>query len=77
MQIAAGQFKAQCLKLMDQVQQTHEEVIITKHGKPIAKLVPVPEAASSSIIGFMRDSVQVIGDIVAPVDEVWDAMTDE
>ena len=38
MEIAAGQFKAQCLQLMDQVKLTHEEIIITKHGRPVAKL---------------------------------------
>jgi prevent-host-death family protein len=73
-QVAAGQFKAQCLKLMDQVQQTREEVVITKHGKPVAKLVPINETtASQSIVGFMKGSVQVVGDIVSPVDEVWEA----
>ena len=39
MKIAAGQFKAKCLKLMDNVYKNNEEVIITKYGKPIAKLV--------------------------------------
>lgn len=74
MQVGAGQFKAQCLKLMDQVQQTHEEIIITKHGKPVAKLVPVQEAQADSIIGFMKGSVQVTGDIVAPLDEEWEVL---
>ena len=73
-QVAAGQFKTQCLKLMDQVQQTREEVVITKHGKPVAKLVPIEETqVSQSIVGFMKGSVQVVGDIVSPVDEVWEA----
>ncbi len=39
--IPAGEFKAKCLKLMDEVQQTGQEVIITKRGKPVARLVPV------------------------------------
>lgn len=51
MKIAAGQFKAQCLKLMDKVQQTREEIIITKHGQPVARLVPVEIEPSDSIIG--------------------------
>ena len=71
MEIGAAHFKSQCLKLMDQVQQTREEVIITKHGKPVAKLVPVEES-SHSIVGFMQGSVRVVGDIVAPVDEIWE-----
>lgn len=73
-QVAAGQFKAQCLKLMDQVQQTKEEIVITKHGKPVAKLVPIEETTTSqSIMGFMKGSVQVVGDIISAVDEDWEA----
>ena len=73
MQIAAGQFKAQCLHLMDQVQQTHEEVVITKHGKPVAKLVPVETVERSPILGYLKGSVQITGDIVSPIDEDWEA----
>ncbi len=73
MQIAAGQFKAQCLQLMDQVQQTHEEIVITKHGRPVAKLVPVEAAAEQSLLGHLQGSVQVVGDIVSPLDESWEA----
>ncbi len=73
MEIAAGQFKAQCLKLMDQVQQTKEEVVITKHGRPVARLVPIESDPKDSIIGWMEGSVVITGDIVAPLDEVWEA----
>jgi prevent-host-death family protein len=73
MQIAAGQFKAQCLQLMDQVQQTHEEIVITKHGRPVAKLVPVEAATERSLLGYLQGSVQVVGDIVSPLGESWEA----
>ncbi|MFC1526587.1 type II toxin-antitoxin system Phd/YefM family antitoxin [Candidatus Latescibacterota bacterium] len=73
MQIPAGRFKAICLKLMDQVQQTGEEVLITKHGKPVARLVPVDETAAQPLYGYLRDAVQIHGDIVAPLDENWEA----
>ena len=43
MKISGGQFKAQCLKLMDEVKTCHEEVVITKRGKPVARLVPYEE----------------------------------
>jgi prevent-host-death family protein len=39
-QIAAGEFKAQCLAIMDQVSGSGEPVVVTKHGKPVVKLVP-------------------------------------
>lgn len=72
MEIAAGQFKAQCLQLMDRVKNTHEEIVITKHGRPVAKLVPMDERHSSSFIGYMKGSVVVSGDIIAPVDADWE-----
>jgi prevent-host-death family protein len=71
MEIAAGKFKAQCLQLIDRVKQTHEEIVITKYDRPVAKLVPVKEQHSSSFIGYMKGSVVVSGDIIAPVDEDW------
>ena len=73
MKIAAGQFKSKCLQLMDQVQQTQEEIVITKHGKPVAKLVPILEEQTDTIVGYLPGSVQVIGDIVSPIDEEWEA----
>jgi prevent-host-death family protein len=72
MEIAAGQFKAKCLQLMDQVKQTHEEIVITKHGQPVAKLVPVDETTSSAFIGYMKGSVVVTGNIIEPVNEDWE-----
>lgn len=75
MLIAAGQFKAHCLKIMDRVHKTHEEVIITKHGRPVAKLVPVEEAPPKPLFGYLRGSVVVKGDITQPIGEVWNAET--
>jgi prevent-host-death family protein len=74
MQVAAGQFKAQCLKLVDQVQQTKEEIIITKQGKPVARLVPIEAALQQeSIIGWMKGSVAINGDIVSSPSAIWEA----
>ncbi len=71
MKISAGQFKAQCLKLMDEVNTRHEEVVITKRGKPVARLVPYEET-SVPIHGFMKNTVTIIGDVVSPTGEKWD-----
>lgn len=73
MQISAAEFKAKCLKLMDRVNSYHEEVVITKYGKPIAKLVPFSKKETKSIFGYMKDSVKTIGDITLPLNEKWDA----
>lgn len=69
----AGKFKAQCLQLMDEVHNKHISITITKHGKPIAKLVPIEEAAIDTF-GCLRGTVAIEGDIVAPIDVEWDAM---
>jgi len=64
--ISAGAFKAQCLKLMDQVHAQRTEVVITKRGKPVARLVPV-ETTRASIFGCMAGTIVVHGDLIAPV----------
>jgi prevent-host-death family protein len=68
----AGEFKARCLKLMDQVQATGRPIVITKRGKPVAKLVPAEEAAAS-LFGRMRGEITIHGDIVGPTGEEWNA----
>ena len=72
MEIAAGLFKAKCLALMDEVEQNRQEIIITKHGKPVAKLVPA-KSRPAELFGRMQDSAKIIGDVIKPVDEKWDA----
>jgi len=61
----AGKFKAQCLAVMDEVQKKRQAVVITKRGKPVAKLVPV-DLADDEIIGSWRGKLKVVGDIVSP-----------
>lgn len=70
--IAAGEFKAKCLQLMDQVNETHVSIIITKHGVPIAKLVPIEEE-KVSLFGLQKGSVVINDDIITPIGENWDA----
>jgi len=62
----AGVFKASCLAVMDEVQAKCETVIITKHGKPVAKLVPV-NAERDEIFGFMKGKIAITGDVVRPI----------
>ena len=73
MQISAGEFKAKCLKLMDEVKERHAEVIITKFGKPVAKLVPVEEAFSRSAFGYLKGTVISQKNLVVPTGESWEA----
>jgi prevent-host-death family protein len=69
----AGEFKAKCLSVMDKVCATGETVVITKRGKPVAKLVPV-KSDVDDIFGFMKDQFTIVGDIESPAIplEEWD-----
>jgi len=73
MEITAGEFKARCLKLMDEVRDTGREIVITKRGTPVARLVPVVGGTESDVFGCMRGTVEIIGDIVAPMEDEWEA----
>jgi prevent-host-death family protein len=66
--VAATEFKANCLRLMDEVAQQRRPIIITKRGKPVAKLVPVEEEAID-LFGRMAGSIKICGDIISPIDE--------
>ena len=70
--IGATEFKARCLELMDLVAATGNPVVITKRGKPVAKLVPVQERPRS-IVGALKGHARIRGDIVSPVEVRWDA----
>lgn len=61
----AGKFKAQCLAVMDEVQKKRQAVVITKRGKPVAKLVPV-DLTDDEIIGSWRGKLKIVGNIVSP-----------
>jgi prevent-host-death family protein len=65
-QIAAGLFKARCLSIMDRVQKTGEPVLITKRGKPVARLLPAT-SEHEDVFGYMAGKVKIVGDIVGPI----------
>ncbi|MGB9203984.1 MAG: type II toxin-antitoxin system Phd/YefM family antitoxin [Terriglobales bacterium] len=65
--IAAGEFKARCLTLMEDVRSTREPLVITKRGKPVAKLVPADED-KDDFIGRLEGVFRVVGDIESPID---------
>lgn len=69
--IAAGLFKEQCLKLLDEVQRQRKEIVITKSGRPAARLVPVDDERQV-IFGRMKGTVRILGDIFS-TGESWEA----
>ena len=71
--VPAGEFKAKCLKLLEDVAEKRQPLIITKRGKPLAQVIPMP-AKHQDIVGSMKGSVTILGDIISPLDVEWDAM---
>lgn len=64
--MAAGAFKVHCLKVMDEVRKKRETIIITKHGKPVVKIVPADQD-KDEIYGFLKGKVKIVGDVVSPI----------
>ncbi len=72
--IKASEFKATCLKLMDEVAETGDEVVITKNGEPVSRLVPYREKPKS-LFGCLRGQMEITGDIMSPIGDEsggWD-----
>ena len=67
--VAAAEFKANCLRLMDEVAQQRRPIIITKRGKPVAKLVPVEEQGPIDLFGRMAGTIKICGDIINPIED--------
>ena len=72
--ITAGEFRSRCLPLMDEVCSTHEPIVITKRGKPVAKLVPANDGEKDEFIGRLKEKFKIVGDIESPVEppEAWE-----
>ncbi len=75
MEINAAKFRTNCFKILDQVKVTHKEVVITKRGKPIAKLVYFArQNEKDPLLGSMEGLVETIGDLTEPVidSDAWE-----
>ena len=70
--IKASEFKAKCLKLMDEVAETGQEIIITKNGRPVSKLAPYHKRPDT-FFGADKGKIKILGDIVSPLDIEWEA----
>jgi prevent-host-death family protein len=72
MEISASQFKARCLALLDQVAEGGGELVVTKRGRPVARLVPVDDEVSlRGTVNYLVDDEELL----APLGEPWDAHT--
>jgi prevent-host-death family protein len=75
-EIAISEFKAKCLALLEEVRKTKKPVRVTRFGKPIAEVVPPSSVPTADWIGSMKDTIQILGDIVSPATEEddWEAL---
>jgi prevent-host-death family protein len=67
--LSASRFKATCLALLDEVAETGEELVVTKHGKPVARVVPIkpPQSLAGSVTFLVSDD-----ELIAPLFPDWD-----
>lgn len=70
--ISASEFKAKCLRLMDEVNKTGEPILITKNGKPVSILKPY-KSVPKTLFGLHKDKLRSKDDLVEPLDMSWDA----
>jgi prevent-host-death family protein len=78
-EIAISEFKARCLAILEQVRRSRQPVRITRHGKPVAEVVPpAPITERSKMMGSMKDRAVILGDIVSPVsdEDDWEVLRD-
>jgi prevent-host-death family protein len=74
--IPAGEFKQTCLRLLDEVGESGEPIVITKRGRAVAQLAPLEPGRAEDWLGAMRDRGEIRGDLVAPASEPdeWEAL---
>ena len=70
--IPVSEFKARCLSVLKEMNETNETVTVTRHGKPYAEIRPAVKSLDD-VLSRLRDSGRVMGDIVAPLDVKWEA----
>ena len=69
--ISASEFKAKCLHLMDEVNKTGKEIVITKNGKPVSILKPY-RTIPKTLFGLHKGKLQSQDSLIAPIDINWE-----
>jgi prevent-host-death family protein len=78
-EVSISQFKAKCLELLEQVRRTRQPIRITRHGKPVAEVIPPTAVVDRAAwIGSMKDSMEIVGDIISPAndEDEWEVLRD-
>ncbi len=71
-EVGAAEFKARCLEIMDEVERLGSEIVITKHRRPVARLVPV-DADAQAFCGSLSGAIIKTGDLISPTGVEWEA----
>lgn len=78
-EVAISEFKAKCLALLEQVRRTRKPIRVTRFGKPVAEIVPPSGVMDRDAwIGSMKDSIEILGDIISPAidEDEWEVNRD-
>ena len=78
-EVSVSHFKAKCLAILARVEKTKQPVRITRHGRPVAEVVPATTVIDrAALMGSMRDSIKILGDIVSPAsdEDEWEVLRD-
>lgn len=75
-EIQISKFKATCLSVLDRVAKTGEPVLVTRLGKPLARILPLPPGPAGDWLGALEGSGEIHGDLIAPATEAsdWEAL---
>ena len=65
--VSISEFKAKCLALIDQVNKTRQPLRITRHGRPVAEVIPAGPDRKRKFLGDMIGTGKIVGDIVSPI----------
>ncbi len=77
-EIAISKFKATCLAVLERVRKTGQPVLVTRFGEPVAEVVPPVPKPGKRVLGAMRGTIRIVGDIVGPISDPddWDVLRD-
>ena len=75
--IPIGELKTHCYKIFDQAQKDNQKLVITKRGTPIVEIIPIgTQVIKKSLFGMMCNKAKINGDILAPIENKWEAEND-
>jgi len=75
-EIAISHFKTHCLEIIDKLQTNKQSIVITKRGRPVAKIDAIVTTPKTSLFNMLNGRAKITGDIICHIDDQWDAERD-